>query len=456
MSGIEDRSGRRTPAVSRITLPVLFASVVVVTIDISMTSTALPAIADGLGVAPATTIWIVNIYYLAVVAALLPTAAMGEIFGHERVFTAGLAIFAAGALIAGLADSLEMLIFGRAVLGIGSAATSATTPALIRALYPPERMGRGLGLYATIVGVSITAGPTATSAILAVADWPWLFLQAAATSAVATVICHRTLPAVERSARAFDGVAAGLCAAMFSCLLFAIAGAAHLGAEPALAALAAAAVLAVLLRRREAGRPAPLLAADLFRTPLFALSSATAIVAFSVQGLSFVVLPFLLHYELGFSQVQTGLLIMPWPAALVVMSVIAPRLSERIPPGLLGGFGLAVLGAGLALVSTIPEGAGPVEIGWRLVLCGIGFGFFQSPNMLAIMSSAPRERSGGAGGILATSRLLGQSVGAAAVALCLAVAPERGVHVALWLGVGAALLGACVSLSRLLPAIRRA
>ena len=165
MSGIEDRSGRRTPAVSRITLPVLFASVVVVTIDISMTSTALPAIADGLGVAPATTIWIVNIYYLAVVAALLPTAAMGEIFGHERVFTAGLAIFAAGALIAGLADSLEMLIFGRAVLGIGSAATSATTPALIRALYPPERMGRGLGLYATIVGVSITAGPTATSAI---------------------------------------------------------------------------------------------------------------------------------------------------------------------------------------------------------------------------------------------------------------------------------------------------
>ncbi|MDF2235166.1 MFS transporter [Albimonas sp. CAU 1670] len=439
----------------RIALPVLLVAVVVVTIDISMTSTALPAIAEGLGVAPATTIWIINIYYLAVVAALLPAAALGEIAGHHRVFTAGLAIFAAGALIAGLAPSLEVLIAGRAVLGVGSALTSATTPALIRALYPPEKMGRGLGLYATVVGVSITAGPTATSAILAVADWPWLFLQAAVTAGVCTLLCRRALPATERSARAFDPLAAVLCAAMFSFLLFAIAGAAHLGAGPALAALAAAAILAVALRRREAGRPAPLLAADLFRAPLFALSSATAIVAFSVQGLAFVVLPFLLHYELGYSQVQAGLLIIPWPAALVVMSVIAPRLAERTPPGLLGGFGLVTLAVGLWLVGTIPLGAGPVEIGWRLVVCGIGFGFFQSPNMLAIMSSAPRERSGGAGGILATSRLLGQSVGAAAVALCISVAPERGIHVALWLGVGAALVGAAVSLTRLIPGIRR-
>ncbi|WP_339948142.1 MFS transporter [uncultured Albimonas sp.] len=455
MSGTQRRA-RAAPTVSRITLPVLLASVVVVTIDISMTSTALPAIAQGLGVAPATTIWIVNIYYLAVVAALLPTAAMGEIFGHERVFTIGLAIFAAGALIAGLAESLETLIAGRAVLGIGSAATSATTPALIRALYPPDKMGRGLGLYAMIVGVSITAGPTATSAILSVADWPWLFLQAAVSACVATLVCWRTLPQTERSPRAFDGVAAGLCAAMFSCLLFAIAGAAHLGAGPALAALGAAAVLAVALRRREANEPTPLLAADLFRAPLFALSSATAIVAFSVQGLSFVAMPFLLHYELGFSQVQTGLLIIPWPASLVVMSIVAPRLSERIAPGILGGFGLVVLALGLALLATIPPEAGPVEIGWRLVICGVGFGFFQSPNMLAIMSSAPRERSGGAGGILATSRLLGQSVGAAGVALCISVSPERGVHVALWLGVAAALLGSCVSLARLAPAVRRA
>lgn len=433
----------------------MLLGVAVVTIDISLTSTALPAIAQGLGVEPATTIWIVNIYYLAVVASLLPLAALGEIAGHRRVFLGGLVAFAAGALVSGLADSLGWLMAGRALLGIGSAATSATTPALIRAIYPPERMGRGLGLYATVVGVSITAGPPVASAVLAAADWRWLYLQGAAMSALAAAICWRGLRETERSARDFDPVGAGLCAAMFACLLFAIAGAAHLGAGPAAAALVAAVVLFGLLRRREAGRAAPLLAADLFRVRLFALSSVTSILAFTVQGLAFVTLPFLLHFELGFSQIEVGLLLVPWPAALVVMSVLAPRLSEHVPTGLLGGLGLAVLAGGLALLTRLAPGDGAYEIGWRLLLCGVGFGFFQSPNMLAIMSSAPRERSGGAGGILATSRLLGQSVGAAAVALCLSRFPEDGASLALWAGSAVALLAAAVSLTRLAPGVRR-
>lgn len=429
--------------------------VIISTLDISLTSTALPTIARDIGASSATSIWVVNAYYLVVVASLLPFAAMGEIFGHRRVFLAGQMLFLAGALCCGMAWSLPSLVVSRALLGLGTAAISAVTPALIRYIYPPQQLGRGLGLYVLVVGVAFTAGPTIASLVLSVASWPWLYLVPLPFGLLACLLSLRCLPATTRSAHRFDGVAAALCAALFALTIFGLAGVAHRFAWPAiLAAWAVALICGYALLRREAGRPAPILAMDLFRIPLFALSSATSICAFTVQGLAFVALPFLLHDGLGFSQAETGLLITPWPAALAVMALVAAPMGDRYSPGILGGCGLLALMAGLASVALLPAGASPWDIGWRLALCGVGFGFFQSPNMRAIMASAPRERSGGASGIVATSRLLGQAIGAAIVALCLSLAPVHGAVLALWVGCGAAALGSLVSFLRLLPAVR--
>ena len=444
---------------ARVPLPALLAvqiGVAVVTLDISMTSTALPTIAPGIGTSAAATIWIVNVYYLAVIAALLPLAALGEIHGHRRIFFAGLLVFALGSLACGLAGSLPVLAAARAVLGLGAAAVSATTPALIRALYPPDRLGRGLGFYALVVGIALTVGPTAASAILAVADWPWLFLLNVPAALLAFALALRGLPPTERNIRPFDAASALLCAGLFGGLLFGIAGVAHRsGWLPVALAWAAAALCGYGLRRREAGRASPILAVDLFRIPMFSLSAATSVCAFTIQGLIFVVLPFLFQIALGYSQVESGFLLTPWPATLAVMTLVAAPLADRVAPGLLGGFGLVVVAGGLVSLAMLPPAAGPVDIAWRLVLCGVGFGFFQSPNMKAMMSSAPRERSGGAGGILAASRLLGQSIGAAAVAICLSLAPGEGMRLAIWLGVAMALLGGLVSFLRLIPVLRR-
>lgn len=430
----------------------ILAGVVIVTLDISITSTALPAIAIGIGVSPATAIWIVNIYYLAVVAALLSLAALGEIYGHRKIFYAGLMVFAVAALICGLASSLPMLMAGRSLLGMGAAAVSATTPALIRYIYPPQRLGRGLGLYALVAGVSFAAGPPVASVILSVADWPWLYFLSAPIALLALGLAIRGLPETERNIRRFDRISCVLCATTFSCLLFGVAGMAHLGPLPILAAFAGFGVGGALLLKREANHPAPILGADLFRRPAFALSSLTSICSFSVQGLVFISLPFL-FLTMGFTQVEAGLLIIPWPATLIVMTVIASRLSDRIPPGLLGGVGLAILAIGLVLLATMSAEANNVAIGWRLVVCGIGFGFFQSPNMVAFMQSAPKKRSGSAGGILALSRLLGQSIGAAAVAFWMSSGLENSPEAAIWTGAAFALAGCVFSLLRLLPSI---
>lgn len=431
----------------------ILAGVVIVTLDISLTSTALPAIALGVASAPATAIWIVNVYYLAVVAALLSLAALGEIYGHRRIFFAGLVIFAVGSLISGLASSLPALMGGRVLLGVGAAAVSATTPALIRSIYPSDRLGRGLGLYALVVGVAFAAGPPAASAILALADWPWLYFMNAPVAMLALGLAVKALPETQRNVRRFDPVAGLLSAATMACLLFVFAGLAELSAPPILGALAIFALSCALLLRREAGRAAPILAADLFRRPAFALSSLTAVCSFSVQGAVFVALPFLL-LAMGFSQVEAGLLILPWPATLIVMTLLAARLAERVAPGLLAGIGLALLAIGLTLLATMPAGADESAIAWRLVLCGIGFGLFQSPNMVAFMASAPKDRSGGAGAILALSRQFGQSIGAGVVAFWLASGMENGLEAAIWSAVGAALVGCIVSLSRLLPSVR--
>lgn len=440
---------------NRIAVTAVQLGAALVTLDVSMASTALPTIAAAIGVAPATAIWIVNAYYACVVAALLPCAALGEIHGHRRVFTAGLAVFSLGALACGLSASLSALIAGRALTGLGAAAVSATVPALVRATFPPGRLAYGLGFYALVVGAAFAAGPTAASAILSFADWPWLFLAILPVALAALGLAARQLPATERHVRPFDGVSAALCAGMFGCILLALSGIARIGWQHVLLAASLGAAFGYALLRRESGREAPILTVDLFRRPLFSLSSATAVCAFVVQGLLLVGLPFLFQSVMGHSQVKTGLLIAPWPATLVLMPLVAAPLADRIAPGLVAGAGLALLTCGLVAVALMPLDAGTADIVWRLMLCGVGFGFFQSPNMFAIMNSAPAHRSGGAGGILAASRLFGQSSGAAIVAICLTLIPGAGVTSALWIGAAFALLGCAISLLRLLPRFRR-
>ncbi|MGH6737456.1 MAG: MFS transporter, partial [Bradyrhizobium sp.] len=193
----------------------------------------------------------------------------------------------------------------------------------------------------------------------------------------------------------------------------------------------------------------PMLPVDLFRRPVFALSAATAVCSFAVQGLAFVSLPFYFEDVLARSQVETGFFMTPWPFVVAIMAPIGGRLSDRYPAGILGGLGLALLGTGMALLALLPAAPDVADIVWRMAICGIGFGLFQTPNMKALMSNAPPHRSGSASGIVATARLIGQTTGAALAALCFSLADREGATLALALGAGFAALGSLVSFLRL-------
>jgi len=136
------------------------------------------------------------------------------------------------------------------------------------------------------------------------------------------------------------------------------------------------------------------------------------------------------------------------------MAPIAGRLSDRHPAGILGGLGLALLSLGMALLAMLPANPHVVDIVWRMAICGCGFGFFQAPNMKALMSSAPADRSGGASGMVATARLTGQTIGAALAGLCFV--GREGATLALVLGAVFAAAGGGMSVLRLVSTPRSA
>ncbi len=428
----------------------IFTALAMASLDTAIANVALPAIAADLHVSPADVIWVVNIYQIIMVATLLPLAALGEIVGHQRIYLAGLVLFTVASLACAFAWSLPTLLIARALQGIGASGIMSVNTALVRFIYPRRLLGQGFGMNALVVAVAFTVGPTVASGLLSVGPWSWLFGVNVPFGLAAIAIGLKTLPATPRATHRFDFFGAALASGCLGLLIFALGSAAHSADLPMVGLeLCGALVLGALLMRRQADHPAPMLPIDLFRRPIFALSAATALCSFATQSLAFVSLPFYFEHTLGLTAVATGFLITPWSLVVAVMAPIAGRLSNRFPSGVLGGIGLLVLGAGMALLATLPDNPRIIDIVWRMAVCGCGFGFFQSPNMKTLMSSAPPDRSGSASGIVATARLTGQTTGAALTAFCFSLSAADGPTIALALGAGFAALGSLMSFLRL-------
>ena len=419
-------------------------------LDTAIANTALPTIASDLKASAAASIWILNAYQLAVVAALLPFAALGDLWGPRRIFIAGLAVFTVASLACACAPTLFWLTAARTLQGVGAAAVMSVNIALVRLIYPPARLGRGVGLNALVVGIGFTLGPAVASLVLAFASWQWLFAINVPLGVLGLIFAIPALPRSARQGHGFDPVAAGLTALTFSTLIFGLSSAAQREALPwVLIPLAVSLCACVLLLRRQAGHASPMLPVDLLRRPMFALSTLTAIAAFATQGLAFVSLPFYFEEVLHRNPVNTGFLMSSWPIIVALVAPVAGRLSDRYPPGLLGGIGLALLTVGMSSLALMPADPSSMGIVLRMAVCGAGFGFFQSPNLKALMSSAPPERSGGASGIIGMARLLGQTSGAALVALCFGLAGVHGAGWALALAAVSAGIASTASFARL-------
>ncbi len=429
----------------------VLSAMALVVLDAGIANLALPVIGRSLHAAPAQAILIVTAYQAGLMMALLPAGALGERFGCRRVFAAGVALFAAASLACALAPSLPWLIAARLVQGLGGAAIMALGVALLRFSAPSGRLGAAIGWNALTVALSAAAAPSLGAAILSVGGWQALF-AVNLPLALAALASTRALPVTPRMASGPGLVSMALNATAFALLI--------LSAELVMRAplLAAAVLFAGLfaltaLVRRERGRPAPLIPLDLLRGRTFRLSVIASVCCFAGQGAGFLALPYLLQHGLGLSPMAAGLYVTLWPLSVAATAIVAGRLSDRLPTAWLCATGGACLAAGLAGAAVWPLDGRPGALAPFIMLSGLGFGLFQTPNNRNLFLSAPAGRSGAAGGMQGSARVTGQTLGAVAMTLLFSLAPlSSAPRIGLAAAAALALAAGLVSLVRGAPA----
>ena len=425
-----------------------------VVLDGAIPSVALPTLATDLHVSGSEAVLVVTIYQLVLVMTLLPFSALGDRLGHRRLYQIGQIVFTIASLLCFFARSLPFLLVVRAAQALGAGAALSVSTALVRAIYPPRQLGRGLGVNSVVVSSAAAIAPTLGGFILAFGSWPWVF-AAAVPFALLSLVLGRHLPEPEARAEDFDVLGAILCAATFGLLISGLEALVH-GSSPVVSAavIATGALVGFLFVRRELGEARPIMPVDLLARPVFALSTLGAFTAFIASMCLILSMPFRLEHAYGFSPSEVGALVAPWPLTTMFVAPAAGALSDRVPAGLLGGIGMALAVAALLLLAWLPADPHFGDIAWRMALCGAGFGLFLSPNARLIIGSAPHERAASAGGLISTTRLTGQTLGATLIAALLALGDGSGRAPAL-VAAGLALVAGICSVARLNPALRR-
>ncbi len=428
---------------------------VMTVLDVTLVNVALPILADDFHISNSSAVWIVTIYQLIITMLLLPVSSIGDLHSYRRTFLVGVVIFTFASALCAAVGSFPMLVIARAIQGLGAACVMGVNIALVRLIYPREILGRGMALNAMCIAIATAAGPTIAGAILSVATWHWLFLINVPLGVIAFILGWKLLPQnppVDHKPR-FDRISALENMVVFGLVFYALGNFTRKG-DMVLSGvmLAAGIIIGIFYVRRQFGHEQPLLPLDLFRNSMYTMSIATSVCSFIAQNIAMIALPFLYLNSYHFSAITTGLLMTPWPLATMIVSPIAARYVERHNPGATAAAGMAVFILGVILL--VFTGGNPAEwnIACRMAICGIGFGMFQTPNNIVMVMATPPHRTGGAGGMQSTARLVGQTLGATLVSSIFALLATEltAVRVCLYISMGFALFAGIFSYTRTL------
>jgi DHA2 family multidrug resistance protein-like MFS transporter len=387
--------------------------------DGAIANVALPTIARELDVDSGAVTNIVTVYQLVLVMALLPFSSLGDRIGHRTLYQAGQVVFLLSSAATILVNDFMLLLAMRALQALGAAMALSVSAAMLREIYPANRLGSGMGINSVVVASSAALAPTIGGFVVAEFDWRWVFVVAA-PMAMISLLLGRSLPDPFKQDRKPEIVSGVWSAVTFLLVVGGIQIAAHGGTIAVGIGVTTMGMLSgVLLVIREKTRRAPVIPVDLISQPVIGLSALAAVCAFIATGSLIVSLPFRFEEGLGYTPDEVGLLLLPFPLTMLVVAPAAGWLSDRIAPTKLGVTGMAIAIVALLLLAFLPAYPGEFGIAWRLSLCALGFGLFFAPNARLLIGQAPRDRTAAAGGLMSTARLFGQTLAATTVGILL-------------------------------------
>lgn len=398
-------------------LAVCCLSMFLVGLDTTIVNVGLPAIGRGLGIGTHSLEWTVDAYTLVLAGLLISSGAMADRFGRRRVFRTGLAVFGAASLACAAAPSVEVLVAARAVQGVGASMLSPVALAIVvNAMPDPKERAQAIGVWASVFGLSMAAGPVTGGALVAAFGWRSLFWINAPVIVAALVLTAVFVPEsrAERARRP-DLSGQALLALVLAVSVGVLIEGPRIGwtSLPALGGYGCAALAAAAFVRVESRRAEPLIDPRLFRRPAFTGAVLGAVAVFVALNVTLLVNTLYLQHTRGWTPLATGAATLPMALGATVCAPLSGRMVGRTGPRtpllLAGGF---ITAGGLCLV-TLDQHTGVPQLLLAYALIGTGFGFANAPITNTAVSGLPPARAGVAGAITSTARQFGAALGIA-------------------------------------------
>src|ERR1039458_336918 len=403
---------------NRWTLIAVCAATFMLLVDVTIVQVALPTIQRHLGASFTDLQWVIDAYALSLAALILTWGSISDRFGRKRVFIAGLAVFTASSLLCGLAQSINMLIWSRALQGVGGAAMFATGLALIAQDFHGPTRGKAIAAWGATVGGAVAIGPLVGGVLTSGVGWRWIFIVNVPIGVVAIWLSSTKMRnQKDPGATRLDGLGlVSFSAAMFLLELGLIRGNSLGWSSGPIVAMfcgSAAAFLAFIFIELHQTRP--IFDLSLFRKPGF---SGVSLGTFALGGGMFALIPYLTLYlqnDLGFSPLGGGLRLLPMTVLTFLVPFIFRAPIHTLPPGVVLGGGIAITAGGVAALLAVGPSSGWTILIPGMVLAGIGIGIANPAIARVGLGVVPPERSGMASGLSNTFRIGGLATGVAAL-----------------------------------------
>ena len=418
------------------------AGVFMSTMDSSMVNIALPVLMRTFHSSLALTEWVVLIYLLAITVLLLFWGKMCNRYGCGRIYSRGMLIFTGGSLLCSIAPTIYILILFRFLQALGASMMMATGPALIKSIYPADRLGRGLGLLGVATSLGLMTGPVVSGLLLHYLNWRAIFWVTAPVGLFFFLMTRKVLtdvtsgccddPAAESGKvsglKGLDRTGSLLWAGVVSLTILIVSHATTWCCSKGVleTLLFVAGLVAMLLGwvvfiRYEWRHATPFLPVSLFQQRFFSMALLSSSLSFAVLFFVMILMPFYLARILQFTSDHIGYVMMAVPLSVFVVSPLAGRLHDGIGARIVATFGLFCCFISLLLLTGLTAETSPQSVAIRLVLLGFGQAMFLSPNSAAALSGVSEDQVGVTSSLLATARNFGMLAGTALAGLIFAL-----------------------------------